>query len=132
MADGFQIDTGELSKLAADIAKAPASAANNIRKAIEVTSRYVRDDWRKALSGSTSVPRGEYSISYDIEGGRGIRAEYIESQIGPDLDRSQGSIVGLVEEGTPTLAPRGYGLAALERNQADLERGLQIAIGDVL
>jgi len=132
MADGIEIDMSQIGVLASDVSAAPRVAGLNVRKALEVTARHIRDDWRDSLQGSRNLPHGSRSVFYDIRGGRGIRADSIEAEIGPELDRSQGSIVGLVETGTPTLSPRGYGLQALEANIPDFERGLEIAIEDVL
>lgn len=127
MADGFTVDFSDLNKLAADLASAPERAVPKIRKAVEVTARNVKEDWRKPLQGSATVPGGAASISYDMElDGDGIGAE-----IGPEL-KGQGPIVGMLEYGTPTTGPTGYGHAALQQNEADFEKGLSIALSDVL
>jgi hypothetical protein len=131
VSDGIQFDFAEVLKLAADLGKAPTDSGLNIRKAVEITARHVKDDWRKDLTGARGIPHGAASISYDIKGGEAIRGSAIEAEIGPELE-GQGSIVGLVEYGTPTLGPRGYGAGALQRNQQDFIDGLEKAIGDVL
>lgn len=117
----------DMSKLVADLSGAPRKAAPLFRKAVEVTARYVRDDWRAPLGGSRYVPAGAASVTYDIRGGLGLRGDAIEGEVGPELGRNQGSIVGILETGTPTTGPRGFGLAALAKNAADFERGLAIA-----
>jgi hypothetical protein len=100
----FTVDSSDISRLAADISSLPAKAGPFIRKAVEVTARHVRDDWREPLMGSEYVPAGPYSVTYDLAGSgwAGVAAE-----IGPELGRAQGAIVGLLEEGTPTTGPRG-------------------------
>lgn len=122
----------DLTRLAADLSAAPAKAAPLIRKAVEVTARYVRDDWREPLKGSQYVPAGAYSVTYDMRGGAGLRGAAIEAEIGPELGRNQGAIVGILEEGTPTTGPRGFGLVALQKNEADFEKGLAIAVEQAL
>jgi hypothetical protein len=122
----------DLTSLAADLSDAPRKAARNVRKAVEVTARYVRDDWREPLKGSQYVPAGAYSVTYDVTGGAGLRGDAIVAEIGPELARNQASIVGILEMGTPTTGPRGFGLAALQKNQGDFERGLAIAIEEAI
>jgi hypothetical protein len=127
MADGFQVDFSDVLRLAASIEEAPAAASRRIRQAVVVTARNVKDDWQEPLKGSATIPGGARSVSYDITGGHGIRAEEIRADIGPVLE-GQGPIVGMLEYGTPSIGPRGYGAAALEKNQEDFQRGLQIAL----
>ena len=122
-----EIDFSELIKLATDLGAAPAKAHANIRKAVEVTARNVRDAWREPLRQSTYVPRGAFSVSYDIEmGADGVRAE-----IGPEIGGS-GALVGMLEYGTPTVGPTGYGHRALQLNEEDFQQGLAKALEDSL
>jgi hypothetical protein len=132
MSDGIQFDYSEFAKLAADIEAAPKTAAKNVQKAVEVTARNVKDAWKEKLSGATKLPKAAGSITYDVKGGAGIRADVIEAEIGPDNSRGQGAVVGKTEFGSPGLSPRGYGHGALQENEKDFERGLSIAIGDAL
>jgi hypothetical protein len=127
MSDGIDFDFSEILAFAADLGRAPEKAGANVRKAFEVTSRHVKDDWQEPLKGSGSIPRGAHSISYDIE----TDGTSISADIGPAL-QDQGAIVGMLEYGTPNTGPRGYGAAALQRNQQDFIDGLEKAIGDVL
>lgn len=127
MGDNIQIDFSDVLRLAASIEEAPAAAGRKIRQAVVVTARNIKDDWRAPLQGSSSVPGGAASVSYDVSGGQGIRAEEIRAEIGPEL-KGQGPIVGMLEYGTPSTGPRGYGAAALEKNQEDFQRGIEIAL----
>lgn len=124
---GIGFDFSEVLKLAADLGEVPDNAGKNIRKAVEVTARKVKDAWKSDVSGSSLAPGGERAISYDLKGGNAIRGSEITAEIGPELGGA-GSLVGLVEYGTPTTGPRGYGAAALERNQEDFQKGLEIAL----
>ena len=125
MPDGIDLDLTDVLKLAADLGEIPDDAQKFIRKAVEVTARHVRDDWRDPLKGSEYLPGGAYTVSYDFKPDpTGIAAE-----VGPEL-RGQGPLVGMLEYGTPTVGARGYGAAALERNQGDFEKGLSLAVED--
>jgi hypothetical protein len=125
-------DFSELSKLAADLGAVPAKVTVNAKKAVEVTARHVKDDWRDPLSQSEMIPRGAFTVSYDIT----TDSEGVTAEIGPTV-RGKGShwlggLIGTLEYGTPTTPPTGYGHAALQKNEADFIRGLEIAAGDIL
>lgn len=122
-----RIDFSEITKLAADLAAAPAKAAPFIRKAVEVTANKVKRDWQEPLKGSATVPGGAASISYDIKSGK----DGVEAEVGPEL-KGQGPIVGMLEYGTPSTGPTGYGAAALQKNEADFSEGLAKALEDGL
>lgn len=128
--DGIEFDFTEVTQLVADLTRAPRIAVENVNKAIEVTAVKVKRDWQEPLKGSATVPGGAASVSYDIKGAAGLTGSAISAEIGPTL-AGQGPIVGMLEYGTPTTGPRGYGAAALQKNEADFIKGIQIA-GDVL
>jgi len=120
-------DFSDLYELAADLSSVPAEANKNVLKAIQFTSVEIKNDWRQGaeVSGSfaSSYPA---SIDFDIKFPGGA----IESEIGPSLGKTPGSGAGFLEEapggvdGPPTHAGRN----ALEANEEDFYRGLEIAI----
>lgn len=120
-------DFSELSKLAADLGAVPEKVQKNVRTATEVTARHVKDDWRKPLEQSESVPRGAQAVSYDIA----VSSEGVTAEIGPAIG-GPGALVGMLEYGTPSTPPTGYGHAALQKNEEDFIKGLGIAAGDIL
>jgi hypothetical protein len=120
-------DFSELSKLAADLGEVPAKVTANVKKAVEVTARHVKDDWRDPLKQSERIPRGAQSVSYDV----GVGSDGITAEIGPEIG-GPGALVGMLEYGTPTTPPTGYGHGALQKNEADFIKGLEIAAGDIL
>ena len=128
----FEFDFSEITKLVADLEDAPDIAAEDIAKALHVTAGKVRDDWRESWEGSEHVPAGAASITYDLQGvasallGRSV----MEAEIGPEIGRAAGPLVGMLEYGTPTTGPRGYGAEALRKNEADFIEGIQKAAGD--
>lgn len=126
MADDFS----ELYELAADLTAVPSEANRNIKKAIEVTARSVKDDWRQGAEVSSSyAERYSSSIFYDIKYPGGA----IEAEIGPELGRAGGS-AGFLEDapGGVIAAPQHAGRDALEANKEDFARGLEIAATNAL
>lgn len=124
-------DFSEINALAADLAKAPAKVIPNIVKALQVTAGHVKDDWREPLSGSESLPGGAASVTYEMKSGASLTGSAISVEIGPEL-KGQGPLVGMLEYGTPTTGARGYGAAALKKNEPDFERGILKATEDML
>jgi hypothetical protein len=132
VSDGISVDTSALDKLAADLGQVPDGAGKRIRQAVEVGARNVKDSWRDKMRDAAYLPHASQSISYDMHGTTGSRLGAITAEIGPELG-GQGSLVGGVEMGTLSgVSPRGYGLKALQDEQPDFERGLDLAIDDAL
>lgn len=126
MADDFS----ELLSLSADLSGVPSAANRNIKKAVEVTARKVRDDWRQGAAVSRSyAQRYASSIFYDIKYPGGA----IEAEIGPELGRPGGS-AGFLEDapGGVSASPQHAGREALEVNEDDFVQGLEIAIFEAL
>lgn len=140
MSDEVKIDASDLSRLAADIGRAPSKSGRTLRQAIEVTARNIRDSAREKASGLEHAPAFPYSITYDVGvnnsllrdtfGGGG--ADTIMADIGPDKDRPQGSLGNLLEYGSVNNSPRGIMHGALQENEADFEKGIDKAIDDAL
>ena len=126
----MEFDFSEIDKLAADLGDVPKNAGKFIRKAVEVSARHVKDDWRKPLEGSQSVPGGARTISYDLTGGEAIRGSEITAEIGPEIG-GIGSVVSALEDGFGgRQGPLGYGAAALQMNEEDFQTGLEQALED--
>lgn len=125
----IQFDFSEISKLAADIGRVQDDAGPKIRKAVEVTSRNIKDAWADKLRGENGVPHAPRAITYDIKATPGKTVSNIEAEIGAQRGRLQAPIVTVIEFGAPgnNLAPRGYGNGALKDNEADFIKGLEIA-----
>lgn len=125
-------DVNDLNRLAIDLAAAPKEAWEGIGKAVEGSSLDIKKDWNQRLSAATSGPSFQhiggtvdYTMSvggaslamYAISGGMG--GSRIESEIGPNLGRSQGAFAGWFEEGQaniPALHPGAESLKAEEPN----------------
>lgn len=124
----MDFDFSELDSLAADIGEAPRKAQKNIRQAMEVTARNVKNSWKSKVTGARFLRDLSPTVSYDITSG----SDGVEAEVGFDRGRGQGKLGAVSEFGTPSSAPRLYGLAALEENQEDFMTGLGIAIEDAL
>jgi hypothetical protein len=123
----------DLFSLARDLADAPRHAAPLVKKAVEVTARNIKEDWREGAAvehhgPKNAAPAYQYAIDYDIiESENGVRAE-----IGPSLGRTKGAGHGFLEDGGGDVrsAPQHAGRDALEKNQDDFDAGLSTALWD--
>jgi hypothetical protein len=121
-------DFSELYVLAADLSDAPANANRLVKKALEVTARFIKDDARQQAD-RTGLSGYAASIDYDITYPGGA----IEANIGPNLGRNQGSF-GFLEDATGDVrsAPQHALRDALRANEPDFIRGLEIAVFDAV
>ena len=124
MADDFS----EILDLAQDLTGAASGTdlARFVDKAIKFTSVEIKRDWHQGAARS-GLHGYAASIDFDMKYGPGE----IASEIGPNLGRKQGSF-GFVEEGGGGVqsSPQHAGRDALEANEADFYRGLEIAVYD--
>jgi len=118
------VDVIGLNVVVADLNAFPRRLAVNVRKAVEVTSRKVRDDARSRIGGHKYLPAYPYSITYDVK----ATAEGVEGEIGPDKGLAQGPLGNIVEYGTSKNAPIPHLGPALDANAEDLVTGVEIAI----
>ncbi|MEW2011421.1 hypothetical protein AB0300_18320 [Microbacterium sp. NPDC078814] len=119
-------DFSELLELAADMTGAPSSANRFIDKAVRYTSVEIKRDWQQGAE-RTGLSGYAASIDFDVR----YAENEITSEIGPNLSRNQGSF-GFVEDanGGVRSAPQHAGRDALEANEEDFYRGLEIAVFD--
>lgn len=129
----IDVDYSEISRLAADLGEVPRRSSRNLRQAIEVTARHVRDAARQNATGMAHAPAFPYSITYDITGsGDSGTGSTLDAEIGPDKDRPQGALGNLIEYGSIHNPPQGIMHGALQANEADFERGIDMAVADAL
>ena len=121
-------DFSELNELARDLGTVASNAGPRVRRAIDITSQRIKRDWQEPLKGSVTLPGLPYAITYDVTVFQGFGVTVIQSEIGFDKARNQGPLGNISEYGSPTIGPRGYGLAALQKNEADLDKGLSVAL----
>lgn len=132
MADGAEFDFSELDYLSADIAKAASGVNERLQTALGVSAGKIKDAWRDKLEGSETLPALPYAVTYDVDETNLFGVDVIRAEIGFDKTRVQGPLGTISEFGTPSTPPRGFGHAALEENQADFERGVEIALDQAL
>lgn len=97
MADGF--DFSEVVQLSKSLGKNPAKVITNVRKAVEVSARNVKDDARSFANfyfGNGSAADYSNSIDYNLKG----NAFYAAAEIGP-RPGGQGDLAPLFETGNP-------------------------------
>lgn len=124
-------DFSELAALAADLGKVPPAALKNVRKALEVTARSVKDDWREgAVVASTFAETYAPSIDYDFK----PDSDGVVVEIGPHLGKTPGASAGFLEDapGGVEAPPQHAGRDALEANEDDFYQGLEIAVFEAL
>ncbi|MCS3426747.1 hypothetical protein [Leucobacter aridicollis] len=128
----MSVDWREFSELARDLGEVPEKSGKNIRKAVEVSARKVKDHWRDEAKGMIHAPAFPFSVSYDLNGFYGFGVSVLSAEIGPDKGSRQGALGNLIEFGSRNNAPQGIGQAALHANEADFEHGLALAVDDAL
>jgi hypothetical protein len=123
-------DLSELDMLAADLGDVGPLAGRFVAAAVTVSARKVKDTWRDKLKGSETLPALPFAVTYDTAVFQGFGITQIKAEVGFDKDRNQGALGNVSEYGTPTVTGRGYGLAALDENKADFDRGIALAAAD--
>lgn len=130
---GVDFDFSGIRALTADLGTIPERIIPNVRKALEVTARNIKDDWRDNAKKANPVHARRYpsTIDYDLELDRDGS---ISAEIGPNLDRGGQAPLGFLEEAKGGVAstPQGNARKALRKNLADFERGILKATEDLL
>ena len=132
MSDGMEFDFSEIDMLGVSIDEARQGVRGKLRSAVEITARNVKDSWRDKLEGSHTLPALPHAVTYDVDRNTIFGVDVVRAEIGFDKHRNQGPLGNISEFGTPSTPPRGYGHGALEENQADFERGIEIALDQSL
>lgn len=104
-------------------------AGENVTKAVEVTSRHIKDDAKQNAREvlGDHVRHQPSTYQYEIKHpSRGIR----EGWIGPVAGWKQAAIP--MEYGTPFTAPKPALEPALEANVEDFVKGISMAVGEAI
>ncbi len=125
------IDNAELARLEADLRGVPSQVNRNVKKALEVTGRHVKDDWREGAEvggGDGYSVNYARTISYDVN----FPGGGIEVEVGPEVGR--GASAGFLEDapGGVLARPQHAGRDALEANEGDFLRGIEIAVFEAM
>ena len=127
-------DFAELHTLSRDLASADARVADNVEKALKVTSMSVKKSWQKKAARS-GLKRYAASVDFEVKRFAAFGGAAVEAEVGPNLSRGVGvPSFGFVEDapGGVKSAPQFAGRDALADNADDFEKGISIAIGDLL
>jgi len=130
--DSIVFDFSEVNKLVADLNAAPLRVIPNLRKAVEVTARNVKDDWQKNSASRSGIHAKKYPSSVDYDLKLNFDGQ-IGAEIGPNLGKAQGPL-GILEDATGGVRsrPQHAGRDALQSNEADFEKGIRIAVDGLL
>mgnify|MGYP001002775949 CR=1 FL=1 len=127
----ISFDTSGVDRLAADFGRAAGAVVPLARKALEVTSRYVKDDAVKSAKSANPSHARAYAplIDYEFTGA-------LRSEIGP-RPQGQGKLGGILEDGgSPKHGvgnrPQKNLENAVRANVDDFVKGLEKAAGDAL
>jgi hypothetical protein len=125
-------DFSEVNVLAADLGQVAPKMIPLIRKAVEVTARNVKDDWKSNVPNISSRGSNRYKSAIDYEMVLDLDGS-IGADVGPNLTRPGGSF-GLLEDapGGVTSAPQHSGRKAATKNESDFVNGLAKAAEDAL
>ena len=124
----ISFDTSDLDNLEADLGKMSVPVLRNVRKAVEITARKIKDDAKSIIAGHRFLKAYPASITYDMKYG----LTSVTAIIGPDKNRPQGALGNIIEYGSVNNPPVKHLGPALEKNEEDFVAGLGIAVGDAL
>lgn len=128
----MDFDFSDITRLVADLADVPKKSEKHITTAVKVTALKVKQAWRGKVAGSPGLGGIAPSINFDIKHNTVFGSDFTEAEIGADKGKAQGDLANVSEFGTPFHPPRGFGLAALQENIGDFEKGLGNAVDDGL
>jgi hypothetical protein len=123
-------DENGLNALERQLGDVPREVAPRLRQAVEFTARRIKDQIKNDYNGSRNLPAAAGSISYDLHGTTGQVLGGISAEIGPDIGRRQGALVGMVDVGTRNIAGLQRIPKALADNEEDFDRGIAKAVED--
>lgn len=109
----IHIDTSDLDKLAADLARVAEDVMPEAKKVVGKGCLNIKKDWKRRWSGLAHAPAIPYAIGYDVR----QRGPFIEGEVGPDKSKRQGALGNLLEYGSVKNAPIPGGAPALEAEE---------------
>jgi hypothetical protein len=104
---------------------------DNLRKAVEITARNIKDDAKKNLQGMVTPTISHVwhlpaAIQYQMEGNR----YYVAAKV--NAKGKQARFIGVIEYGSPTSAPHPFLMPAALFNRDDFLRGVRQAVKDAI
>lgn len=134
----INFDLSELTQLAADLGAVPKNAGPFINSALQHTAVEVKKAAAKTVGRRKHFKQAAASIDYDVATFQGFGASVLKIEVGYNRGKDVGHLGNLVEFGSPgnpatnlPQLPPGNDLAnALHDNEADFQKGLEIALRD--
>lgn len=125
--------TDDLSRLVADLGKAPKEAYRKADAILKKGAHLIAEDIREQVNGSESLGQSAGSVSYDSKASVGT----LRYEIGFDKMRSAGALGNIWEYGVLSRAGafgggKGDMLGAIEREMPATTKHLSDAMGDLL
>lgn len=126
----IEFDFTELDRLEASYVDVPARTKRNVRQAVQVTARGIKDDWKAVARPASGGHARAYpnAITYDMKADTVFGVDVIRAEIGPELGRAQGRL-GFLEEGVASqnTGAQNASKLAVRANQDDFVRGVLMA-----
>jgi len=125
----FSIEVSGVERVIEGLRLTDQAVGRNVTKAVEVTSRHVKDDAKKNAKEilGDHVRHQPSTYQYEIKHpSKGV----VEGWIGPVKGWKQAAIP--LEYGTPHTAPKPALEPALAANVEDLVKGVSMAVGEAL
>ena len=125
----FSMEVNGIERVIEAFRLADRVSATNVTKAVEVTSRHIKDDAKKNAKEvlGDSVRHQASTYQYEIKHpSKGV----VEGWIGPVKGWKQAAIP--LEYGTPYTAAKPVLEPALTGNIEDLVKGISMAVGEAL
>lgn len=127
----YTVDAAGVDELARDLEQAADKAMPEVERVTERGAYNIRRDARRNVRAAS---RGLYlrhyprSIGYDVEAG----PDWVEAEVGPEVDKLQGGMGRGVEFGSSKTAPIAHLFPALDAEIPRYERQLARAIDRAL
>lgn len=127
----FSMEVNGIDRIIEGFKLTDRAVGANVTKAVEVTSRHIKDDAKRnakeLFGGDSGVRHQPSTYQYEIKHpSKGV----VEGWVGPVKGWKQAAIP--LEYGTPHTAPKPALEPALKGNVDDLVKGFSMAIGEAL
>jgi hypothetical protein len=123
--DRIDVDLSELREWERELEALPRGFMTKVEKVVSRGALNIKRDWARAWEGHPSIRHLPRAINYDLD----RTGHTVRSEIGPAMDRTQGTIApfiefGNVEYGNLRNAPIPGGQPALDAEQEKFVRAL--------
>lgn len=120
----MKVDTSQLDKLAADLAAAPSRVLPQVKGVVAKGALNVKKGMQAEATGHRYLGLFPYTIGYDMK----TTATGVRADIGPDHDKPQGPLAGIVYFGTSKSGPVANLTGPLERELPAFETFLAVVV----